>query len=67
MLLPKTQVNMKESNIIANAEGFNLRGKCKMEIKDYMGAQHDFTMALKLDKNDKKKQAEHLSIFQLDK
>ena len=32
-----------------------------MELKDYTNAQFDFTMALKLDKNDKKKQAEHLS------
>lgn len=32
-----------------------------MEMKDYTNAQYDFTMALKLDKNDKKKQADHLS------
>eukprot|EP00347_Sterkiella_histriomuscorum_P006605 403352130 len=46
----------------SNSEAFQLRGKCKMEMKDYQNAQFDFTMALKLDKNDKKKQAEHLNL-----
>lgn len=32
-----------------------------MELKDYANAQYDFTMALKIDKNDKKKQSEYLS------
>ena len=32
-----------------------------MELKDYTNAQYDFTMALKIDKNDKKKQSEYLS------
>lgn len=31
-----------------------------MELKDYTNAQYDFTMAVKIDKADKKKQSEYL-------
>jgi hypothetical protein len=49
---------------LGNAEAFHFRGKCRLDIKDFVNAYYDFTMAMKINKNaDKAVLANHISNY----